>query len=635
MASRDVNTSSTSSGSLNSSGGGSDRSGLGVGVDLTCPVCRDTFRVPRFLPCHHTLCTDCISDLMERAPPPATHFPCPLCQGSVPVPQDGVTSFQVNFYLAPLLSGAVLSQSGPQQPTPVDSGVCGPAGEEGGRPSATPTGLDPSCRAHWPSPGSEGAAPHYYCRPCASLVCSPSCPLHPPPHHTVTHVGEEAPAHRSEVRRQLLSLSTFQGALADLEDECTQRVAALDDSCRQVVQKVASTRQQACDAISTRADKASEKVQSLKGRIGKVVEGERRSIQEKRTALSALLTSASHVMEADDAEFLRQKTKLMARIQSVMSKVPPSRGHLRFSFRTSPALTSLVARDSSLGYMTVQFQSPVLRHRLTLSSTKQQRKLRKLCPRGDGSMLAAVGNCLVTITADLSETKRLEFPGEVVDFVPARDGFVYVALPFPHAVKRLNTATSMATDFVSPLNPPTALAATDKRELVLAAQDGKELSLTFYHSDSGERLKRLTLPRPEFTPLALALTKQGRLFLCSSSEVLVLDTDFGQLGGLGPGDSTLQPRGVTGLRGMGSGLGDVLMANAAAGNVEVLEVAEDGLRRREEVIQWKRGTTDEDADLSKGLIERISCAVLDQSGTLWVGQEDGHVSVYDWLLRTT
>ena len=261
----------------------------------------------------------------------------------------------------------------------------------------------------------------------------------------------------------MLSLTTFQGALADLEDEGKHRMADLEDSCQQVALKMDSIRQQACSSLTSRANKSANKVKGLKGRIAKVVEGEMKNIQEKMAALSALLASANDVMAASDAEFLRQRTKLMARIQSVMSKVPPSRGNLQFSFKMSPDIQSLLSKDSSFGYMTVQFQSPVLRHRLTLTSTKQQRKLHKLCPRGDGVMLASVGNCLVSISPDFTETKRLEFPDEVVDFLPAGDGYVYVVLPFPHAVKMLNTSSDVAGDFVSPLNPPTAIAFTDKQ----------------------------------------------------------------------------------------------------------------------------------------------------------------------------
>ena len=102
---------------------------------------------------------------------------------------------------------------------------------------------------------------------------------------------------------------------------------------------------------------------------------------------------------------------------------------------------------------------------------------------------------------------------------------------------------------------------------MFASNDGKELSLTFY-SVSGARIKRVTIPKPDFTPISMTVTKRGHLFLCSPTEILCLDSDFSDLASLGDLEG-LEPRCLSGLKGMGSGVGDALVANWAAGNVEV------------------------------------------------------------------
>ena len=66
------------------------------------------------------------------------------------------------------------------------------------------------------------------------------------------------------------------------------------------------------------------------------------------------------------------------------------------------------------------------------------------------------------------------------------------------------------------------------QEIVFASNDGKETSLTFY-SSNGTRLRRVTLPKPDLTPLALTFTKRGHLFICSHTEVLCLDSDYSDL----------------------------------------------------------------------------------------------------------
>ena len=75
--------------------------------------------------------------------------------------------------------------------------------------------------------------------------------------------------------------------------------------------------------------------------------------------------------------------------------------------------------------------------------------------------------------------------------------------------------------------------------------------------------------------------------------------------------------------------------NFRLSSFQIVDLSDGKLTRKEELIQWKRGTTEEDVDASKGLIQNISCAVVDPSGKLWVGQENGQVSIYDWLLRAS
>ncbi|KAK7483383.1 hypothetical protein BaRGS_00025323 [Batillaria attramentaria] len=66
---------------------------------LTCPLCLDTFRSPKLLPCSHTFCEACLKDLVSSHP--SGKFPCPSCREEIQVPQDGVSAFKNNFYMKP------------------------------------------------------------------------------------------------------------------------------------------------------------------------------------------------------------------------------------------------------------------------------------------------------------------------------------------------------------------------------------------------------------------------------------------------------------------------------------------------------------------------------------------------------
>ncbi|KAL8572059.1 hypothetical protein ACOMHN_026685 [Nucella lapillus] len=63
----------------------------------TCPVCLQNFRDPRFLPCHHTLCADCIVGLADHFP--LGRFPCPVCRKFTSLPPEGVIGLHRSFYI--------------------------------------------------------------------------------------------------------------------------------------------------------------------------------------------------------------------------------------------------------------------------------------------------------------------------------------------------------------------------------------------------------------------------------------------------------------------------------------------------------------------------------------------------------
>ncbi|XP_025080719.1 tripartite motif-containing protein 2-like isoform X2 [Pomacea canaliculata] len=63
--------------------------------NMTCAVCTEVYTSPRFLPCHHTFCLECLEELAKRH---GDTIPCPTCRAPVTVPPGGVCDLQVNFY---------------------------------------------------------------------------------------------------------------------------------------------------------------------------------------------------------------------------------------------------------------------------------------------------------------------------------------------------------------------------------------------------------------------------------------------------------------------------------------------------------------------------------------------------------
>ena len=68
---------------------------------LTCPVCLDIYTNPKILPCHHSLCQECLEGLpQEREARGDTYYlSCPTCRQHTKIPREGVGAFSVAFHL--------------------------------------------------------------------------------------------------------------------------------------------------------------------------------------------------------------------------------------------------------------------------------------------------------------------------------------------------------------------------------------------------------------------------------------------------------------------------------------------------------------------------------------------------------
>lgn len=66
---------------------------------LQCPICMDEFQDPRILPCHHSVCLNCLLDYVRHSSSSGRLFRCPQCRSDVCVPRGGVRDFPPNFYI--------------------------------------------------------------------------------------------------------------------------------------------------------------------------------------------------------------------------------------------------------------------------------------------------------------------------------------------------------------------------------------------------------------------------------------------------------------------------------------------------------------------------------------------------------
>ena len=73
--------------------------------NLTCPVCYNLYKNPKYLPCYHSYCEGCLEKLQEQS-----KIICPECRNEVKVPAKGVKEFPTNFFINRLVDDLILKK---------------------------------------------------------------------------------------------------------------------------------------------------------------------------------------------------------------------------------------------------------------------------------------------------------------------------------------------------------------------------------------------------------------------------------------------------------------------------------------------------------------------------------------------
>ena len=73
---------------------------------LTCPVCRQLFNTPRFLPCYHSYCEQCLENMQVQS-----KIKCPECRCEATVPFGGVKLLPINFFVNRLVDELITKRT--------------------------------------------------------------------------------------------------------------------------------------------------------------------------------------------------------------------------------------------------------------------------------------------------------------------------------------------------------------------------------------------------------------------------------------------------------------------------------------------------------------------------------------------
>ena len=73
--------------------------------NLSCPVCYQLFKNPKYLPCHHSYCEQCLEKMQVQS-----KIICPECRKEVIVPPGGVKDLDNNFFINRLVDEFILKR---------------------------------------------------------------------------------------------------------------------------------------------------------------------------------------------------------------------------------------------------------------------------------------------------------------------------------------------------------------------------------------------------------------------------------------------------------------------------------------------------------------------------------------------
>ena len=73
--------------------------------NLTCPVCYQLFKNPKYLPCYHSYCEYCLEKMKVES-----RILCPECRKEAVIPEGGVKNFENNFFINRLVDQLVLNR---------------------------------------------------------------------------------------------------------------------------------------------------------------------------------------------------------------------------------------------------------------------------------------------------------------------------------------------------------------------------------------------------------------------------------------------------------------------------------------------------------------------------------------------
>ena len=229
---------------------------------LTCSICTEPYdddtHQAKFLTCHHTFCSHCLTDLSKKQDSTAA-ISCPNCRQPTQLPTNGAAGLQRNFYIEHMKR---ISKKNEQQ-------------------------IKNSCQEH-------GYPQSFFCETCITATC-PECSLRyhdQSAGHVIKDIAEANVLHRQvlllHMNKKQISLEEIQDSLKDLEME----MALLPVSKETAKEQIKESIQLAHKKLEEQQDILIESTEEQFIAIQNILLSKRKTLQEGFDILSRNLNEA-------------------------------------------------------------------------------------------------------------------------------------------------------------------------------------------------------------------------------------------------------------------------------------------------------------------------------------------------------
>src|ERR1051325_12243189 len=96
---------------------------VGSFANTECPICLESLKQPKGLPCLHTFCLQCLERYGEDEIP-GGKLACPLCRQEFVIPLGGFDKLPGNFFIEQLVEHLKVSRGIKSQRIEVECGMC-------------------------------------------------------------------------------------------------------------------------------------------------------------------------------------------------------------------------------------------------------------------------------------------------------------------------------------------------------------------------------------------------------------------------------------------------------------------------------------------------------------------------------